>query len=57
MTLALFITRIEQVGSKVIVAASNGGLGGPPSITLEVPEHEARQMHLGQRVTVEVRFD
>ena len=57
MTLALFITRIERVGSQVIVAASNGGLGGPPSITLEVPESAAREMRLGQRVTVEVRFD
>jgi hypothetical protein len=56
MKAAVFITSIRRVDARVIVTASNGGHGGPPSVEIEVDALVARDLRLGQPIVLTVDF-
>lgn len=55
LTVAVFVSSINKIPySKVQICASNGNFDGPPKVTWEVTEPQAKSIYIGQRYKVTI---
>src|SRR3982751_5206673 len=54
VTFIVAVDSIVKNGTRTTVSASNGGNGGPPSLTWQLPYIDVEKCHIGKRYEVSI---